>query len=173
MPSYPHGHSALSSASSRHSGDKGLSGVASVIPDTVCASTGATSVQSSPGLAIRHEPVGVRPQSTAVNTPGHAATSTDGHVAHDVDRFALTRVRCASAARDRRSAGTVSPVSKYISSGVCPKRRMRKYAVVLVDVEGDQTTDGRDAVQRVKEEPLMFQRAPPRFDHGVRELQLC
>jgi len=38
---------------------------------------------------------------------------------------------------------------------------MRKYAVVLVDVEGDQTTDGRDAVQRdtiegVQEEPLVF-----------------
>ena len=28
-----------------------------------------------------------------------------------------------------------------------------------------------DAVQRVEEEPLVFQGAPPRFDHGVGELQ--
>jgi len=33
---------------------------------------------------------------------------------------------------------------------------MRKHAVVFVDVERDQSTDGRDAVQRVKEEPLVF-----------------
>jgi hypothetical protein len=32
---------------------------------------------------------------------------------------------------------------------------MRKHAVVFVDVERDQSTDGGDAVQRV-EEPLMF-----------------
>ena len=48
---------------------------------------------------------------------------------------------------------------------------MRKDAVVFVNVERDQSTDGGDAVQRVEEEPLMFQGAPPRFDHGVRELQ--
>jgi hypothetical protein len=40
-----------------------------------------------------------------------------------------------------------------------------------VDLERGQSTDGRDALQRVEEEPLMFQRAPPRVDHGVRELQ--
>jgi hypothetical protein len=33
---------------------------------------------------------------------------------------------------------------------------MRKHAIVLVDVEGDQSSDGADAVQRVEEEPLMF-----------------
>src|SRR5206468_7863239 len=49
---------------------------------------------------------------------------------------------------------------------------MRKHAVVFVDVERDQSTDGGDAVQRVEEQPLMFQGAPPRFDHRVRELQL-
>src|SRR5712691_3463330 len=48
---------------------------------------------------------------------------------------------------------------------------MRKHAVVFVDVERDQSTDGGDAVQRVEEEPVMFEGAPPRFDHGVRELQ--
>ena len=49
---------------------------------------------------------------------------------------------------------------------------MRKHAVVFVDVERDQSADGGDAVQRVEEQPLMFQGAPPRFDHRVRELQL-
>jgi len=48
----------------------------------------------------------------------HAAGLTDGHVSQDADRFASTRVRRAAAARDVRSAGTVSPVPKYISSGV-------------------------------------------------------
>ena len=51
------------------------------------------------------------------------------------------------------------------------KRRMRNHAIVLVDVERDQSTYRGDAVERVKEEPLMFQGAPPRFDHGVRELR--
>jgi hypothetical protein len=34
---------------------------------------------------------------------------------------------------------------------------MRKHAVVFVDVERDQSTDGGGAVQRVEKEPLMFQ----------------
>ena len=49
---------------------------------------------------------------------------------------------------------------------------MRKHAVVFVNVEFHQSTDGGDGVQRVEEEPLMFEAAPPRFNHGVRELQL-
>jgi Inner membrane protein YgaP-like, transmembrane domain len=48
---------------------------------------------------------------------------------------------------------------------------VRKHAIVFVDVESDQATDRTDAVQRVEEEPLMFEGAPPCFDHGVRELQ--
>src|SRR5215468_3598345 len=48
---------------------------------------------------------------------------------------------------------------------------MRKHAIVLLDVERHQSTQRADAVERVKEEPLMFQGAPPRFDHGVRALQ--
>jgi hypothetical protein len=47
--------------------------------------------------------------------------STDGHVSPDADRFASTRLRRAAAARDVKSAGTASPLSKYISSGVCPQ----------------------------------------------------
>ncbi len=49
---------------------------------------------------------------------------------------------------------------------------MWKHAVVFVDVERHQATDGGDAVQRVEEEPLMREGAPPRFNHGIRELEL-
>src|SRR2546429_3112811 len=49
---------------------------------------------------------------------------------------------------------------------------MRKHAVVFVDVELHESTDGSDAVERVEEQPLMFERPPPRLDHGVREPQL-
>jgi hypothetical protein len=34
---------------------------------------------------------------------------------------------------------------------------MRKHAVVLVDAERHQPADGGDAVERVEEQPLMFQ----------------
>jgi hypothetical protein len=51
----------------------------------------------------------------------HAAALRDGHVSHDADRLASTRARRAAAVRDVRSAGTASPVAKYISSGVCPR----------------------------------------------------
>jgi Oxidoreductase family, NAD-binding Rossmann fold len=50
-----------------------------------------------------------------------AAASIAGHVRQAADRLASTRARRAAAARDVRSAGTVSPVPKYISSGVCPR----------------------------------------------------
>ena len=49
---------------------------------------------------------------------------------------------------------------------------MRQHAVVFIDVERHEPTDRRRAVKRVQEEPLMFERPPPRLDHGVRELQL-
>ena len=48
---------------------------------------------------------------------------------------------------------------------------MRKDAAVFVDVERHQSADGRDAIKRVEEEPLMLQRAPPGFDYRVRECQ--
>lgn len=43
---------------------------------------------------------------------------------------------------------------------------------MFVDVERHESTDRGDAVERVEEEPLMCERAPPRLDHGIRELQL-
>ncbi|HUG16836.1 MAG TPA: hypothetical protein VMM78_17650, partial [Thermomicrobiales bacterium] len=42
-----------------------------------------------------------------------------------------------------------------------------------MDVERHQSLNRRDAVERVEEQPLMFQRTPPRFDHRIRELELC
>jgi hypothetical protein len=58
---------------------------------------------------------------TAITTGRHAAALKDGHVSHDADRLASARARRAAAVRDVRSAGTASPVPKYISSGVCPR----------------------------------------------------
>src|ERR1700730_13927352 len=53
--------------------------------------------------------------------PDQAAASIEGHVPQTADRFASRRARRAAAARAVRSAGTPSPVLKYISSGVCPR----------------------------------------------------
>jgi hypothetical protein len=49
---------------------------------------------------------------------------------------------------------------------------MWKHVVMFVNVERHQPADRRGAIERMKEEPLMFQGAPPGFDHRVRELQL-
>ena len=51
----------------------------------------------------------------------HAAASVVAHLPHAADRLASTRARRAAAARAVRSAGTASPLAKYISSGVCPR----------------------------------------------------
>ena len=48
---------------------------------------------------------------------------------------------------------------------------MWKDAVVFLYVERYQTADSGDAVERVKEEPVVFQGTPPGFDHRVREPQ--
>jgi hypothetical protein len=50
---------------------------------------------------------------------------------------------------------------------------MWKHVVVFVDVERHEAADRRKAVERVEEEPLVFQGTPPGFDPRVRELQLC
>src|SRR5712692_2498133 len=100
---------------------RGCSRAATLIPDTVLLiySCGARFpvLPASPPDARARAPWSER--RSALH--GHAAASTDGHVSHDADRFASPRVRRAAAARDLRSAGTASPVPKYISSGVCPR----------------------------------------------------
>jgi len=59
-------------------------------------------------------------QFLAIGVSAQAA-SVDGHASQAADRFTSARARRAAAARAVRSAGTVSPVPKYISSGVCPR----------------------------------------------------
>jgi hypothetical protein len=105
----------LSGASSRRSGTKGGDETATLVPDAVLVRC-SCDVRSAILLLFRH--TGSMP-STSNN--GHAAASIDEHVAHEADRLASTRARRAAAVRDLRSAGIVSPVPKYISSGVCPR----------------------------------------------------
>jgi hypothetical protein len=97
-------------------------GRVTLISDTFLPSTRATCgplvLPASP-LDARARGVPVVGMASALH--GHAAASTDGHLSHDADRLASTRVRRAAVARDVRSAGTASPVPKYISSGVCPR----------------------------------------------------
>ncbi len=99
---------------------RGCERAAILIPDAVLP-VYSCDVRSPVRLHLQtHGPVG--PWSERRSAPhGHAAASTDGHVSHDTDRLASARVRRAAAARDIRSAGTASPVPKYISSGVCPR----------------------------------------------------
>jgi hypothetical protein len=68
-----------------------------------------------------HGPAGEPSSEGRSGGGGHVAASSDGHVSQDADRLVLTRARRAAAARDIASAGTLSPVPKYISSGVCPR----------------------------------------------------
>ena len=44
--------------------------------------------------------------------------------------------------------------------------------VVLLDIEGDQLPNGRNAVERVEIQPLVLEDSPPGFDERVRELDL-
>src|SRR4029453_13771876 len=79
-------------------------------------------VPSSSRLRLQtHAPVGTPGSERRSAHRGHAAASTDGHVSHLAARFASRRVRRAAAARALRSAGTVPPVPKYFSAGVCPR----------------------------------------------------
>ena len=118
-PSYLHGHSALSRASSRHSGGKGQYGRAMLIPDTVLpVYSGDRAIRFSRAVSSRRTGARV-PMRSALGD--QAAASIEGHVPQAADRLASTRARRAAAARDLRSAGTASPVPKYISSGVWPR----------------------------------------------------
>ena len=96
---------------------------APLIPDRVLPiSLVRRAAPGSPDFASRRTgPLGSSWSEERSALAGHAAASTDGHLSHDADRLASPRVRRAAAARDIRSAGTASPVPKYISSGVCPR----------------------------------------------------
>ena len=72
-----------------------------------------------------------------------AAASIDGHVPQAADRLASTRARRAAAARTIRSAGTASPVPKYLSSGVWPRN-----ALTQSEVPGGDCADRGSARDR-------------------------
>src|SRR5262249_52432677 len=110
--------SALSRASSRHSGQRGdCQRAASLISEQGSAHhAGATCGPGSSRLLFPTQgPVGLT-VGTTVSTRCHAAASTDAHLSHAADRLASARVRRAAAVRDVSSAGTASPVREYISS---------------------------------------------------------
>jgi hypothetical protein len=41
--------------------------------------------------------------------------------------------------------------------------------VMLLDVESDETFDGGEGVEAVEVQPVVFEGAPPGFDHRIRE----
>ena len=49
------------------------------------------------------------------------------------------------------------------------ERRMRKNAIVLIDVEGHQALEGRQIVKLVQETPVIFKSAPESLNHRVTE----
>ena len=119
-PSYLHGHSGISRASSRHSGVKERlpeSG-ADLWADGSDRLLGPTARLAGPWQS----PPDARARGYRWSAGGdHAAASMEEHVPQVADRLASARTRRAAAARDVRSTRTASPVPKYISSGVCPQ----------------------------------------------------
>jgi len=120
QPSCLHGHSALSCASSRQSGHRGLERAATLIQNQVLMIHSCHLRTTVLAAARRmYPPVAVgRNGGQALHR--QAAALADGHISQDADRLASRRARRALAALDLRSADTAAPVPKYISSGVCP-----------------------------------------------------
>ena len=97
-----------------------------LIPDTVLpVYSGDCAIRFSRAIASRLTAARVPVVGRRSAVGDHAAASIEGHVPQAADRLASTRARRAAAARDVRSAGTASPVPKYISSGVCPRNAER------------------------------------------------
>ncbi len=115
-----HGHSALSCASSRQSGHRGLERRATLIQNQVLMiySCHLRFTALSPAPPDVHARGGRSERRSSAHR--QAAASADGHSLQDADWLASRRARRAVAAPDLRSAGTAAPVPKYMSSGVCP-----------------------------------------------------
>ena len=124
QPSYLHGHSGVCARVLAIQGSNADRWTATLIPDTVLLPLLADRARSGfpRGRLEVHVCAGPRGRNGG-HQAGHAAAAlTDGHVSHNADRLASTRARRAATARDIRSAGTASPVPKYIHPGVCPRR---------------------------------------------------
>src|SRR5262249_6041510 len=52
----------------------------------------------------------------------------------------------------------------HLVGRLAAKRRMGQHPVVFLDVELHQSPDGGNTIQRVEEQPLVFERTPPRLD---------
>ena len=52
------------------------------------------------------------------------------------------------------------------------KRGVRKLVVVFRNVESYKATKRGDGIELIEEKPLVLDRSPPRFDHGVRARDL-
>lgn len=125
---------------------------------------GAASGRSARGLACRSGLVGTTPPTPA----RHART------AHRIARLEARRSFRARALRSVSSSGTWVPVPKYIYlvGRLAPERRVRYVRVVLLDVEADEAMHLRHGLQRVKEQPAVLERAPPRLDQRTGERQV-
>jgi hypothetical protein len=89
-PSYLHGHSALSCASSRHAGGRAGHGRATLNPDTVLPLySGDRAIRSSEAVSSRRGASAGPVVGRRSARPGHAVASTDGHVALDADRLSV------------------------------------------------------------------------------------
>jgi hypothetical protein len=70
------------------------------------------------GILPGVDPHSTRPQAATERSPSDSRPQ----FSHDSDRLALRRASSAADLADASSAGTRSPVPKYISSGVCPRK---------------------------------------------------
>jgi hypothetical protein len=117
-PSYLRGHSASSCAGSRHSGQGAGTAEQRRSRTRFCHVLGRPRDPRRRLQTYRSASSGGR---RGVSCSGSRGRVDGGHLPQAADRLVSTRVRRAAAARDVRSAGTASPVPKYISSGVCPR----------------------------------------------------
>jgi hypothetical protein len=87
-----------------------------------CPECWAHSRTSDGQVDCRHCAAGTRfstrPQAATERSPSDSRPQ----FSHDSDRLALRRASSAADLADASSAGTCSPVLKYISSGVCPRK---------------------------------------------------
>jgi hypothetical protein len=130
-------------------GGKGRSLNSPSDPDTVLPLYSSDRARSgSPSARLEHTSAR-GPWSERWSAWGHAAALSDGHVSQDADRFASTRA-CRF-------------IKVHLVRRLSSKRRMRKHAVVFVDVERHESTDSADAVEGVENEPLDVQDLLPEF----------
>jgi hypothetical protein len=66
-----------------------------------------------------------------------------------------------------RDGGTGTEV--HFVWSLAMKGGVGNHGVMLMDVESDETFDGDEGVEAVEEQPVVFEGAPPGFDHRIRE----